>query len=172
MTGSSHGLCNLTSYVQFHTKVNKIHEKWGGKKKKKKKTVNASVSHYTVTPWDGMKVQIATPFHVSHMQQYGVMLHSNITSVYPPLQSRTLYLLWINSWSSQVSKSGHNIMLLSNITSTIAVILINLIFYWPCIIMYHSNVTQLNTFSLSQTLCVLILYMFRASSVHLQEALH
>jgi hypothetical protein len=38
---------------------------------------------------------------------------------------------------------------------------------------YVSN--QLNTLSLSlsQTLyCVVILYMFRASSVHLQEALH
>jgi hypothetical protein len=32
---------------------------------------------------------------------------------------------------------------------------------------------QPNTLSLSQTLyCVVILYMFRASSVHLQEALH
>jgi hypothetical protein len=32
---------------------------------------------------------------------------------------------------------------------------------------------QLNTLSLSQTLyCVVIRYMFRASSVHLQEALH
>jgi hypothetical protein len=31
----------------------------------------------------------------------------------------------------------------------------------------------LNTLSLSQTLyCVVVLYMFRVSSVHLQEALH
>jgi hypothetical protein len=39
----------------------------------------------------------------------------------------------------------------------------------------HSTHTsnQLNTHKLSQSLyCVLILYMFRASSVHLQEALH
>src|SRR5215510_14759051 len=41
------------------------------------------------------------------------------------------------------------------------------------IIMYHNNVTNLIHFSLSQSLyCVLILYMFRASSVHPQKALH
>jgi hypothetical protein len=49
----------------------------------------------------------------------------------------------------------------------------DLIFCWPCIIMYHNSVTNFNTLSLSQTLyCVLILYVFWASSVHLQEALH
>jgi hypothetical protein len=38
---------------------------------------------------------------------------------------------------------------------------------------YVSQHNKLNTLSLSQTLyCVVILYMFQASSVHLQEALH
>jgi hypothetical protein len=33
----------------------------------------------------GMKVQIVNPYRVSHLQRYGVMVHGNITSVYPPL---------------------------------------------------------------------------------------
>jgi hypothetical protein len=33
-----------------------------------------------------MKVQIVTPYHVVHLQRYGVMVCSNITSVYPPLE--------------------------------------------------------------------------------------
>jgi hypothetical protein len=32
----------------------------------------------------GMKVQIVTLFHVSHLQRYGITEHGNITSVYPP----------------------------------------------------------------------------------------
>jgi hypothetical protein len=30
----------------------------------------------------GMKVQLVTPYHVSHLQCYGVMVRSNVTSVY------------------------------------------------------------------------------------------
>jgi hypothetical protein len=33
----------------------------------------------------GMKVQIVTPYRVNHLQRYGVMVRSNVTSVYPPL---------------------------------------------------------------------------------------
>jgi len=33
----------------------------------------------------GMKVQLVTPYHVGHLQRYGVTVHSNVTSVYPPL---------------------------------------------------------------------------------------
>jgi len=33
----------------------------------------------------GMKVQLVTPYRVSHLQRYGVTVHSNVTSVYPPL---------------------------------------------------------------------------------------
>jgi hypothetical protein len=32
----------------------------------------------------GMKVQIVTPFRVSHLQRYGVTVRGNVTSVYPP----------------------------------------------------------------------------------------
>jgi hypothetical protein len=33
----------------------------------------------------GMKVQLVTPYRVSHLQRYGVTARSNVTSVYPPL---------------------------------------------------------------------------------------
>jgi hypothetical protein len=32
-----------------------------------------------------MKVQIVTPYRVSHLQRYGVTVHGNITSVCPPV---------------------------------------------------------------------------------------
>ena len=32
----------------------------------------------------GMKVQLVTPYRVSHLQRYGVTVHGNVTSVYPP----------------------------------------------------------------------------------------
>jgi hypothetical protein len=31
-----------------------------------------------------MKVQILTPYCVTHLQRYGIMVHSNVTGVYPP----------------------------------------------------------------------------------------
>jgi leucyl aminopeptidase (aminopeptidase T) len=30
------------------------------------------------------KVQIVTPYRVTHLQRYGVTVHGNVTSVYPP----------------------------------------------------------------------------------------
>ena len=33
----------------------------------------------------GMKVQLVTPYRVSLLQRYGVTVHDNVTSVYPPL---------------------------------------------------------------------------------------
>jgi hypothetical protein len=32
-----------------------------------------------------MKVQIVTPYRVSHLQRYGVTVRGNVTSLYPPL---------------------------------------------------------------------------------------
>jgi len=32
----------------------------------------------------GMKVRLVTPYRVSHLQRYGVTVHGNVTSVYPP----------------------------------------------------------------------------------------
>jgi hypothetical protein len=32
----------------------------------------------------GMKVQLITLYHVTHLQRFGVTVHSNVTSVYPP----------------------------------------------------------------------------------------
>jgi hypothetical protein len=51
-----------------------------------------------VTPWcnarrilfamrHGMKVQIVTPYRVSHLQRYGVMVRGSVSCVYPPLKS-------------------------------------------------------------------------------------
>jgi hypothetical protein len=37
----------------------------------------------------GMKVKIVTPYHVSHLQRYGVTVRGNVTSVYPPECSHT-----------------------------------------------------------------------------------
>jgi len=34
----------------------------------------------------GMKVQLVTPYRVSHLQRYAVTVHGNVTSVYPPLE--------------------------------------------------------------------------------------
>jgi hypothetical protein len=33
----------------------------------------------------GLKVQIVTPYRVSHLQRYGVTVRGNVTSVYPTL---------------------------------------------------------------------------------------
>jgi hypothetical protein len=32
----------------------------------------------------GMKIQLITPYRVSHLQRYSITVHSNVTSVYPP----------------------------------------------------------------------------------------
>jgi hypothetical protein len=32
----------------------------------------------------GMKVQLITLYHVTHLQRFGVTVHGNVTSVYPP----------------------------------------------------------------------------------------
>jgi len=34
-------------------------------------------------PWHGMKVQLVTPYRVSHLKRYGVTVRGNVTSVYP-----------------------------------------------------------------------------------------
>jgi len=34
----------------------------------------------------GMKVQLVTPYRVSHLQRYGVTVRGNVTSVYQPLR--------------------------------------------------------------------------------------
>jgi hypothetical protein len=59
---------------------------------------DASGSHNKLgTPWSnarrillrheaGMKVQTVAPYHVSHLQRYGVTVRGNVTSVYPYLQ--------------------------------------------------------------------------------------
>jgi hypothetical protein len=37
----------------------------------------------------GMKIQIVTPYRVSHLQRYGVTVRGNVTSVYSPLDRTT-----------------------------------------------------------------------------------
>jgi len=32
----------------------------------------------------GIKVQLLTPYGFSHLQRYGIMVHGNVTSMYPP----------------------------------------------------------------------------------------
>jgi hypothetical protein len=44
-----------------------------------------TLAGYCYATRHGMKVQIVTPFHVSHLQRYGVTERGNVTSVYPPL---------------------------------------------------------------------------------------
>jgi hypothetical protein len=44
-----------------------------------------------------MKVQIVTPYRVSHLQRYGVTVRGNVTSVYPPKYVE--YPLPTRSWS-------------------------------------------------------------------------
>jgi hypothetical protein len=43
-----------------------------------------TLAGYCYAMRDGMKVQIVTPFRVSHLQRYGVTERVNVTSVYPP----------------------------------------------------------------------------------------
>jgi hypothetical protein len=38
----------------------------------------------------GMKVQIVTPFRISHLQRYCVTVRGNVTSAYPPLIYNTI----------------------------------------------------------------------------------
>jgi hypothetical protein len=35
----------------------------------------------------GMKVQLVTPYRVSHLQRYGVTVRGSVTSVYPSLHA-------------------------------------------------------------------------------------
>jgi hypothetical protein len=44
-----------------------------------------TLAGYCYTIMHGMKVQIVTPYRVSHLQRYGVTILGNVTSVYPPL---------------------------------------------------------------------------------------
>ena len=39
-----------------------------------------------------MKVQLVTPYRVSHLQRYGVTVRGNVTSVYPPVQRKAVVL--------------------------------------------------------------------------------
>ena len=39
-----------------------------------------------------MKVQLVTPYRLSHLQRYGVTVRGNVTSVYPPLDYHTIDL--------------------------------------------------------------------------------
>ena len=36
----------------------------------------------------GLKVQLVTPYRVSHLQRYGVTIRGNVTSVDPPLEEQ------------------------------------------------------------------------------------
>ena len=40
----------------------------------------------------GTKVQLVTPYRVSHLQRYGVTVRGNVTRVYPPLQQHRPHL--------------------------------------------------------------------------------
>jgi hypothetical protein len=35
----------------------------------------------------GVKVQTLTPYRVGHLQHYGITVHCDVTSVYPPLHT-------------------------------------------------------------------------------------
>jgi hypothetical protein len=42
-----------------------------------------TLAGYGYDVWRGIKVQLVTPYRVSHLQRYGIMACDNITSVYP-----------------------------------------------------------------------------------------
>jgi hypothetical protein len=44
-----------------------------------------TLAKYCYAMRHGMKVEIVTPYRVSHLQRYGVTVRGNVTSVYPPL---------------------------------------------------------------------------------------
>ena len=44
-----------------------------------------TIAGYCYAVRHGMKVQLVTPYRVSHLQRYGVTVRGNVTSVYPPL---------------------------------------------------------------------------------------
>jgi len=45
----------------------------------------ATLAGYCYTVSYGVKVQLETPYRVSHVQSYGVAVRGNVTSVYPHL---------------------------------------------------------------------------------------
>jgi hypothetical protein len=47
--------------------------------------LGATLAGYCYVMRHGMKVQIVTPYRVSHWQRYGVTVRGNVTSVYPHL---------------------------------------------------------------------------------------
>jgi hypothetical protein len=49
-----------------------------------------TLAEYGYAVRHGMKVQLVTPYRVSHLQRYGVTIRGNVTSVYPPLAFREL----------------------------------------------------------------------------------
>ena len=46
-----------------------------------------TLAGYCYAMLHGMKVQLVTPYRVSHLQRYGVTIRRNITSVCPPLET-------------------------------------------------------------------------------------
>jgi len=44
-----------------------------------------TLSGYCYAVRHGMKVQLVTPYRVTHLQRYDVKVRGNVTSVYPPL---------------------------------------------------------------------------------------
>jgi hypothetical protein len=58
-----------------------------------------TLTRYCYAVRSGMKVQLVTPYHVSHLQRYGVMVRSNVTRVYPPLDPNIeCYFPAISPW--------------------------------------------------------------------------
>jgi len=43
-----------------------------------------TLAGYSYVVRQGKKVQLVTPYRVSHLQRYGVTVRGNVTSVYPP----------------------------------------------------------------------------------------
>jgi len=49
-----------------------------------------TLAGYCYAVRQGMKVQLVTPYCVSHLQRYGVTVRGNVTSAYPPVRSMAL----------------------------------------------------------------------------------
>jgi hypothetical protein len=62
---------------------------------------------YCYTVRHGMKVQLLTPYCVSHLSRYGITLRSKVTSVYPPLDS-SYYHSYVKNHVSGTVVSNHS----------------------------------------------------------------
>jgi hypothetical protein len=79
----------------------------------------ATLTGYCYAMRHKMKVQIVTIYCVSHLQCYGVTVHGNVTSVYPPLHyCQTILLSSITHFITKVSSYNDQVLCSYNLFKT------------------------------------------------------